>query len=171
MLCYRARNTKLNSPARSSKTINAGRDLQRRNAFRRPPIFTPDAQMAAHVSWTVNNPSVYLTDYGLRTACKESRFVIERVFQSQQWLEVRQDSTIFMLKSRNTSERLEQEPPRYVSPGPLSWAKFADREKRFCQTDNASILSRQSRSAIPGRFPLLAGLMSSPRAAAISPYF
>ncbi|KAH7141404.1 hypothetical protein B0J13DRAFT_637079 [Dactylonectria estremocensis] len=36
-------------------------------------------------SWTSNNPSTYLIDAGLWTACKESRFVIEHEFQSQIW--------------------------------------------------------------------------------------
>ncbi|KAH7152764.1 hypothetical protein EDB81DRAFT_945720 [Dactylonectria macrodidyma] len=36
-------------------------------------------------SWTCNNPSTYLIDAGLWTACKESRFIIERAFNSQSW--------------------------------------------------------------------------------------
>ncbi|KAK0648562.1 hypothetical protein B0T16DRAFT_456030 [Cercophora newfieldiana] len=38
--------------------------------------FTADAQKATPISWTANNTSVYLTDYGLLTACKETRLVI-----------------------------------------------------------------------------------------------
>lgn len=35
----------------------------------------------APISWTLNNPSTYLIDSGLWTACKESLLVIEKEFQ------------------------------------------------------------------------------------------
>ncbi|KAK4447749.1 hypothetical protein QBC34DRAFT_302564 [Podospora aff. communis PSN243] len=35
----------------------------------------------AQISWTLNNPSVYLIDSGLWTACKESMLIIEKEFQ------------------------------------------------------------------------------------------
>ncbi|KAH6981815.1 hypothetical protein BKA56DRAFT_584561 [Ilyonectria sp. MPI-CAGE-AT-0026] len=38
-----------------------------------------------HASWTCNNPSTYLIDRGLWTACKESRFIIQREFQCRKW--------------------------------------------------------------------------------------
>lgn len=38
-----------------------------------------------YASWTCNNPSTYLIDTGLWTACKESRFIIEREFRSRKW--------------------------------------------------------------------------------------
>jgi hypothetical protein len=44
--------------------------------------FDPAAQAAAPISWTLNNPSAYLIDSGLWTACKESLLVIEKEFQS-----------------------------------------------------------------------------------------
>ena len=43
--------------------------------------FSPAAQAAAPISWTLNNPSTYLIDSGLWTACKESLLVIEKEFQ------------------------------------------------------------------------------------------
>lgn len=43
--------------------------------------FTPAAQAAAPISWTLNNPSTYLIDSGLWTACKESLLVLEKEFQ------------------------------------------------------------------------------------------
>lgn len=43
--------------------------------------FTPAAQAAAPISWTLNNPSTYLLDSGLWTACKESLLAIEKEFQ------------------------------------------------------------------------------------------
>ncbi|KAK0656668.1 hypothetical protein B0T16DRAFT_433563 [Cercophora newfieldiana] len=44
--------------------------------------FDPAAQAAAPISWTLNNPSAYLIDSGLWTACKESLLVIEKEFQN-----------------------------------------------------------------------------------------
>ncbi|KAK4164697.1 hypothetical protein QBC43DRAFT_352792, partial [Cladorrhinum sp. PSN259] len=43
--------------------------------------FDPAAQAAAPISWTINNPSTYLIDSGLWTACKQSLLVIEKEFQ------------------------------------------------------------------------------------------
>ncbi|KAK0749331.1 hypothetical protein B0T18DRAFT_460310 [Schizothecium vesticola] len=43
--------------------------------------FSPASQAAAPISWTLNNPSTYLIDSGLWTACKESLLVIEKEFQ------------------------------------------------------------------------------------------
>lgn len=43
--------------------------------------FNPDAQAAAPISWTLNNPSAYHFDSGLWTACKESLLVMENEFQ------------------------------------------------------------------------------------------
>jgi hypothetical protein len=43
--------------------------------------FSPAAQAAAPISWALNNPSTYLIDSGLWTACKESLLVIEKEFQ------------------------------------------------------------------------------------------
>lgn len=45
--------------------------------------FTPAAQAAAPISWTLNNPSTYLIDSGLWTACKESRLATEQVLQAR----------------------------------------------------------------------------------------
>lgn len=45
--------------------------------------FTPAAPAAATISWTLNNPSTYLIDSGLWTACKESRLAIEQVSQAR----------------------------------------------------------------------------------------
>jgi hypothetical protein len=44
--------------------------------------FSPAAQAAAPISWTLNNPSAYLIDGGLRTTCKESLQVIEKEFRN-----------------------------------------------------------------------------------------
>ncbi|KAH6845756.1 hypothetical protein B0I37DRAFT_312085 [Chaetomium sp. MPI-CAGE-AT-0009] len=44
--------------------------------------FDPAAQAAAPISWALNNPSAYLIDSGLWTACQESLLVIEKEFQS-----------------------------------------------------------------------------------------
>ncbi|KAH6843399.1 hypothetical protein B0I37DRAFT_393624 [Chaetomium sp. MPI-CAGE-AT-0009] len=44
--------------------------------------FSPAARDAAPISWTLNNPSTYLIDSGLWTACKESMLIIEREFQA-----------------------------------------------------------------------------------------
>ena len=44
--------------------------------------FDPAAQAATPISWTLNNPSTYLIDSGLWTACKESLLVIEKEFQT-----------------------------------------------------------------------------------------
>jgi len=49
---------------------------------RRVGGFDPSTQAAAPISWTRNNPSAYLIDSGLWTACKESLVVIEQEFQS-----------------------------------------------------------------------------------------
>ena len=43
--------------------------------------FSPASQAAAPISWTLKNPSTYLIDSGLWTACKESLLVIENEFQ------------------------------------------------------------------------------------------
>ncbi|KAH6973143.1 hypothetical protein BKA56DRAFT_676926 [Ilyonectria sp. MPI-CAGE-AT-0026] len=37
------------------------------------------------ISWTVSNPSIYLTDSGMWTACKESRDVMEKRFDTRTW--------------------------------------------------------------------------------------
>jgi hypothetical protein len=44
--------------------------------------FSPAAQADAPISWTLNNPSTYLIDSGLWTACKESLLVIEKELPS-----------------------------------------------------------------------------------------
>jgi hypothetical protein len=44
--------------------------------------FSPAARRAAPISWTLNNPSTYLVDSGLWTACKESMLIIEQEFQT-----------------------------------------------------------------------------------------
>ncbi|KAK3291174.1 uncharacterized protein B0H64DRAFT_409989 [Chaetomium fimeti] len=44
--------------------------------------FSPASREAAPISWTLNNPSTYLIDSGLWTACKESMLIIEREFQA-----------------------------------------------------------------------------------------
>ncbi|KAK1836262.1 hypothetical protein QBC39DRAFT_339229 [Podospora conica] len=45
--------------------------------------FDPVAQAAAPISWTLNNPSAYLIDSGLWTACKESLLGIDKEFQAR----------------------------------------------------------------------------------------
>ncbi|KAF4971644.1 hypothetical protein FSARC_1591 [Fusarium sarcochroum] len=40
-------------------------------------------------SWFVNNTSTYISDSGLWTACKESRWVIQKHFRLQEWGETR----------------------------------------------------------------------------------
>lgn len=37
------------------------------------------------ISWTVSNPSIYLTDSGMWTACKESREIMEKRFGTLTW--------------------------------------------------------------------------------------
>ncbi|KAK3941753.1 hypothetical protein QBC46DRAFT_381908 [Diplogelasinospora grovesii] len=49
----------------------------------------PDSQLTATMSGTNRNPSTYLIDGGLWTACRESRLVIERAFESRKWDAVR----------------------------------------------------------------------------------
>ncbi|OIW28205.1 hypothetical protein CONLIGDRAFT_644409 [Coniochaeta ligniaria NRRL 30616] len=48
------------------------------------------SQIANPSSIWFNNPSTYLADGGLWTACKESRLVMERRFQTQKWDAVRE---------------------------------------------------------------------------------
>ncbi|KAK4452246.1 hypothetical protein QBC34DRAFT_42342 [Podospora aff. communis PSN243] len=50
-----------------------------------PPVLVKEAM--PNMSWTAHNPSAYLIDYGLWTACKESREVIEKAFKSRKCIE------------------------------------------------------------------------------------
>ncbi|KAF4447869.1 hypothetical protein F53441_8674 [Fusarium austroafricanum] len=43
-------------------------------------------------SWRVNNPSLYLFDSGLWTACKESRMVMRKHYRLSYWKEVRENT-------------------------------------------------------------------------------
>ncbi|KAF6810760.1 hypothetical protein CPLU01_15235 [Colletotrichum plurivorum] len=52
------------------------------------PLFDADSQR----SWTENNPSTYLIDAGLWTACRESREVMEKQFKTAFYREKRQES-------------------------------------------------------------------------------
>ncbi|KAH8738169.1 hypothetical protein BGZ61DRAFT_281511, partial [Ilyonectria robusta] len=80
------------------------------NDARIPAAYYPDLRLAAPqlalrsidnpsskrkdttASWTVNNPSTYLIDGGLWTACKESRLIMERHFCTQEWNAIRNHS-------------------------------------------------------------------------------
>ncbi|KAH7023856.1 hypothetical protein EDB80DRAFT_871259 [Ilyonectria destructans] len=80
------------------------------NDARLPAAYSPDLRLAAPqlalrsvdnpsskrndttASWTVNNPSTYLIDGGLWTACKESRFIMERHFCTKKWDAIRKHS-------------------------------------------------------------------------------
>ncbi|KAI8716431.1 2EXR domain-containing protein [Fusarium sp. LHS14.1] len=45
----------------------------------------PPTDATHEPSWTTNNPSSYLIDGGLWTACKESRAVMEQEYESKRW--------------------------------------------------------------------------------------
>ncbi|UPK92691.1 hypothetical protein LCI18_003626 [Fusarium solani-melongenae] len=49
------------------------------------PRFPPTTSTLAEPSWTKSNPSSYLVDGGLWTACKESRAVMEREYEVEHW--------------------------------------------------------------------------------------
>ncbi|RSL70851.1 hypothetical protein CEP53_001712 [Fusarium sp. AF-6] len=49
------------------------------------PRARPAASTTPEPSWTTNNPSSYLIDGGLWTACQESRAVIEQEYEAKRW--------------------------------------------------------------------------------------
>ncbi|KAK1750684.1 hypothetical protein QBC47DRAFT_393251 [Echria macrotheca] len=69
------------SPSRREKYLGPHIAAPRRPA--RGTSFSRAAESAVPMSWTLNNPSSYLIDGGLWTACKESRLVIEREVQNR----------------------------------------------------------------------------------------
>ncbi|KAK0655765.1 hypothetical protein B0T16DRAFT_397661 [Cercophora newfieldiana] len=62
---------------------SGGHCPQKRERFVAPQCLPRgfDSSQAAPISWTLNNPSMYLVDGGLWTACKESLQAIDKEFQ------------------------------------------------------------------------------------------
>ncbi|RSL84896.1 hypothetical protein BHE90_000358 [Fusarium euwallaceae] len=64
-----------------ARPLNRGYGVQQLTAP--APRARPAASTTPEPSWTTNNPSSYLIDGGLWTACKESRAVIEQEYEAK----------------------------------------------------------------------------------------
>lgn len=65
--------------------FNPSRCLAAPQCLPKTSTFTPDSLAAMPQSWLRNNPSTYLVDSGLWSACRESRRVIEHAFRCPEY--------------------------------------------------------------------------------------
>ncbi|KAK4451560.1 hypothetical protein QBC34DRAFT_423557 [Podospora aff. communis PSN243] len=93
--------------------------------------FSPSGQAAAPISRTLNNPSAYLIDSGLWTACKESLEVIDKEFRKPAWRLASQRSplTASQIESFRKSELLDI--GRFDNPEVITYAASDRRERRY----------------------------------------
>ncbi|KAL4729211.1 hypothetical protein ACLX1H_003622 [Fusarium chlamydosporum] len=65
-------------------------------------------------SWSVNNPSAYMSDGGLWTACKESNSVVKNHFRLREWSKIRERDENPCFFARTFQSNPEQRMPELV---------------------------------------------------------
>jgi hypothetical protein len=98
----------------------------------RTSTFTQDSLALAPTSWLRNNPSAYLIDSGLWSACKESRRVIEHAFRRPEYHgHPNWGISKSVIDEDNRGDSQKQSYGLFALPGVTSYATREEDERRF----------------------------------------